>query len=66
MKTTNAVTTYQVVKKPILPEGEFYMLDNVATLCSTRFKLWAWIVFVRAGWKMPEDHSIQIITLRPE
>ena len=57
-------TMYQVVKKPILPEGQFYTLDNIETLCSTRFKLWAWVVFVRAGWKMPEDHSIQIITLR--
>ena len=65
MKTINAVTMYTVVKKPILSEGQFYTLDKVETLCYTQFKLWAWIVFLRAGWTMPKDHSIQIITLRP-
>ena len=59
-------TMYKVVMKPVMPEGHFYTLDNVTTLCSTEFKLWAWIVFIKAGWGMPEDRSIQIITLRPE
>lgn len=76
MKTTDAVTIlrdrylrrtmYKVVLKPAFPEGVFYTLDNVKELCYTRFKLWAWFLFTIRGWRLPEDHSIQIITLRPE
>ena len=75
MRTTDAVTIlqdryrrrtmYKVVMKPVFPEGVFYTLKDVEELCYTRFKLWAWLVFAIEGWKLPADHSIQIITLRP-
>ncbi len=58
-------TMYKVVMKPVFPEGVFYTLDNVEELCYTRFKLWSWLVFILKGWRLPKDHSIQIITLRP-
>ena len=58
-------TMYMVVLKPVMPEGIFYTLDKVKELCYTRFKLWAWLVFTLEGWRLPADHSIQIITLRP-
>ncbi len=59
-------TMYKVVMKPIFPEGMFYTLDNVEELCYTRFKLLAWVIFAWKGWRLPADHSIQIIILRPE
>ena len=76
MNTTNAVeilrdrdqkkTMYTVVMKPVVSERIFYTLDKVKKLCYTKSKLRAWIVFTLKGWKLPKNHSIQIITLRPE
>ncbi len=59
-------TVYTVVLKPVMPEGVFYALGRVKTLCYTKSKLKAWVVFTINGWRLPRDHSIQIITLRPE
>ena len=59
-------TTYTVVMKPILPDRDFYTIDKVKQLCQTKSKLWAWVVFIKAGWFLPKDHDIQIITMRPE
>ncbi|KKL75821.1 hypothetical protein LCGC14_2051010, partial [marine sediment metagenome] len=55
-------TRYTVVLKPVIPEGMFYILDRVKTLCYTKLKLKAWVVFIWKGWRLPADHSIQIIT----
>ncbi len=68
MKTTKKKkkTMYTVVLKPVMPEFDFYTLDKVKTLCYTSSKLWAWIVFTLEGWNLPRNHSIQIVTLRPE
>ena len=74
MITTDAVTIlrrryqrrtmYSVNIMPVIPEDEVYSFDNTKSICYTRFKLWAWVVFVLRGWKLPKDHSIQLITLR--
>ena len=58
-------TMYSVNIMPVIPEDEVYDFNNTESLCYTRFKLWAWVVFTMKGWRLPPDRSIQITTLRP-
>lgn len=50
---------------PVIPDYEIYDFQNTDSVCYTRFKLWAWFVFTVRGWRLPENKTIQIITLRP-